>query len=253
MIKDANLFVDGWKIIGQLYLPDFGQAPYPGVILCHGIPSGSVDPTDGGYPLLAATISKAGFAVYTFRFRGSGESQGNFDILGWLHDLEYATDYMYHSASVNKRKIALVGFSAGAAVAICEAARDKRVSAVVACASPADFNSISEADKPQMSVSYFRKVGIIRDENFPPSLEKWTDNFRQVNALKCVTEIAPRPLLILQSENDKVVPSENARKLFAQAREPKQLRIFPGDEHRLRKHDEAVKTMITWLKAQFKI
>jgi hypothetical protein len=46
---------------------------------------------------------------------------------------------------------------------------------------------------------------------------------------------------------------ENARKLFAQAKEPKQLRIFPGDEHRLRKHDEAVKTIITWLKTQFKV
>jgi len=253
MIKEANLFVDGWKIVGQLYLPDFGQAPYPGVILCHGIPSGSVDPTDGGYPLLASIISKAGFAVYTFRFRGSGESQGNFDILGWLHDLESAIDYMYLSASVNKRKIALVGFSAGAAVAICTAARDKKVSAVVACASPADFDSISEAEKPQMSVSYFRKLGIIRDEGFPASLEKWTDNFRQVNALKCVTEIAPRPLLLLQSESDKVVPAENARRLFAQAKEPKQLRIFPGDEHRLRKHEEAVKTIITWLKSQFKV
>ena len=143
MIKEANLFVDGWKIIGQLYLPDFGQAPYPGVILCHGIPSGSVDPTDGGYPLLASTISKAGFAVYTFRFRGSGESQGNFDILGWLHDLESAVDYMYLSASVNKRKIALVGFSAGAAVAICTADRDKKVSAVVACASPATLTLLA--------------------------------------------------------------------------------------------------------------
>ena len=253
MIKEANLFVDGIKIVGQLYLPDFGQAPYPGVILCHGIPSGSVDPSDGGYPLLASSISKAGFAVYTFRFRGSGESQGNFDILGWLHDLEYAIDYMYHSANVIKRKIALVGFSAGAAVSICAAARDKKVSAVVACASPADFSSISETDKPEMSVAYFRKIGIIRDEGFPASPEKWADNFRQVNALKCVAEIARRPILLLQSENDKVVPVENSRKLFTQAKEPKQLRIFPGEEHRLRKHEEAVKTLIAWLKSQFKV
>ena len=76
MFKDADLMVDNLKIVGQLYLPDKGQGPYPGVILCHGIPSGTVDPADGGYPLLAQTISAAGLAVYTFRFRGSGESEG---------------------------------------------------------------------------------------------------------------------------------------------------------------------------------
>ena len=61
MIKEANLRVDDLKIVGQLYLPDQGKVPFPGVILCHGVPSGSVDPNDGGYPLLAKTISERGF------------------------------------------------------------------------------------------------------------------------------------------------------------------------------------------------
>jgi dipeptidyl aminopeptidase/acylaminoacyl peptidase len=248
MIKESNLRVDDLKIVGQLYLPDRGKVPFPGVILCHGVPSGSVDPNDGGYPLLAITISERGLAVYTFRFRGSGESEGNFDILGWLHDLRAAVDYMQNAPEVSPSKLAVVGFSAGASVAICEAAVDRRVAAVAACASPMDFRAISEAEKPQYTTAYFRKIGIIRDENYPPSLENWLSGFRQVNALACVSQIAPRPLLFLHSEGDKVVPVGDSRKLFEKAGEPKKIHIFEGDEHRLRKHEEAVEVLIAWLK-----
>jgi dipeptidyl aminopeptidase/acylaminoacyl peptidase len=252
MIKEANLSVDNLKITGQLFWPDKGKGPFPGVILCHGVPSGRVDPNDGGYPLLAKTISEAGLAVYTFRFRGSGESQGNFDIGGWLRDLEAAVDYMQKAGEAQKSKLALVGFSAGAAVAICAAANDKRVTAVAACASPTDFSAISETDNPQYSVSYFRKIGIIRDDSFPPSLTAWLNDFRQVNTLKRVAQIAPRPLLLLHSEGDKVVAVGDSLKLFEKAGEPKQIRILAGDEHRLRKHEEAVKILIGWLKETFK-
>ncbi len=247
MIKEANLSVDNLKIVGQLFLPDQGQPPFPGVILCHGVPSGTVDPNDGGYPLLAKAISAAGFAVYTFRFRGSGESDGNFDISGWLHDLQAAINYVHQAEAVKPDKLALIGFSAGAAVAICAGAADARVAAVAACASPVDFSAISEAEKPQYSVAYFRKIGIIRDENFPPSMTVWINNFRQLNALQCVARLAPRPLLLLHSRGDRVVPVNNSVQLFEKAGEPKQLHIFDGDEHRLRKHDEAVKFLISWL------
>jgi dipeptidyl aminopeptidase/acylaminoacyl peptidase len=53
MIKNVDLTVDGLKIIGQLYLPQKTDPPYPTVVLCHGIPSGMVDPNDPGYPFLA--------------------------------------------------------------------------------------------------------------------------------------------------------------------------------------------------------
>jgi putative redox protein len=247
MFKEANLSVDNLKIVGQLYLPEQGKGPFPGVILCHGIPSGSVDPSDGGYPLLAQTISAAGLAVYTFRFRGSGESEGNFGILGWQRDLQAAIDYMQKARHVQKSQLALVGFSAGAALAICMAAGDKRVTAVAACASPMDFSSIFDAEKAQFTVAYFRKIGIIRDANYPPFLSDWLNDFRRVEALACVSKIAPRPLLLLHSQGDKVVPVSNSQKLFEKAGQPKQIQIFTGDEHRLRKHEEAVRVLIAWL------
>jgi fermentation-respiration switch protein FrsA (DUF1100 family) len=223
MIEDLNMKVDGLHILGQLYLPDGPEAPYPAVILCHGVPSGMVDPTDGGYPLLAKPISGAGFAVYTFRFRGTGESEGNFEIAGWTHDLAAAIDYLSELPEIDKSRLALVGFSAGASVSIYAAARDKRIAAVVGCASPADFSAISDTDNSQLTVPYFRKIGIIRDPDFPPSLEAWLNDFRSINALQSVADIAPRPLLLVHARGDKVVPVSSAARLFARAGEPKKM------------------------------
>ncbi len=250
MIRNANLTVDGLKIIGQLYIPENREPPYPAVVLCHGVPSGVVDPTDGGYPLLAETISKAGFAVYTFRFRGTGESEGNFNIVGWTHDLKAVIDYLWELDEIDDAHIALVGFSAGASVSVYVGAQDKRVSAVAACACPADFSAISDSGKPETTIHYFRKIGIIRDENYPPAVEDWLNDFRKINALHSVADISPRPLLLLHAAGDNVVPVSNSEKLYKQAGEPKKKVILEGSEHRLRRNEKAVETIISWLKKQ---
>jgi uncharacterized protein len=249
MIRDLDLSVDSLKIRGQLYLPEDADPPYRTVILCHGVPSGTVDPTDGGYPLLAKTISEEGLAVYTFRFRGTGESQGNFDAVGWTHDLKAAIDALYQLPDIDKKRLALVGFSAGAGVSIFTAAHDRRVAAVAACASPADFSSISESANPQITLHYFRKVGIIRDPAFPPSVDDWLAGFRAVNALKAVPAISPRPLLLIHSAQDPVVPLSNSERLYQAAGEPRQLIVIEGSEHRLRRSEMAVDSLIYWLKA----
>ena len=249
MKKDIVLKIDGLNITGQLFLPEDKNPPYPAVILCHGVPSGIVDPTDGGYPLLANTIAREGFAVMTFCFRGTGASEGNFDIVGWTHDLEGMIDYLWENPEIDDAHISLVGFSAGASVSVFVGAQDKRVSAVAACACPADFNVISNAEKPQYTADYFRKVGIIRDAAFPPSLEEWLNDFRKINALSSVADISPRPLLLIHAEEDNVVPVNNARKLYDRAGEPKQIIIINGSEHRLRRNEIAVNTLINWLKA----
>jgi uncharacterized protein len=250
MIRNANLTVDGLKIVGQLYTPENREPPYPAVILCHGVPSGVVDPTDGGYPLLAETISRAGFAVYTFRFRGTGESEGNFDIIGWTHDLEAVIDYLWGLEEIDDAHIALVGFSAGASVSVYVGAQDKRVSAVAACACPADFSAISNSGNPETTIQYFRKIGIIRDEDFPPSKAGWLNDFRKVNAFHSVADISPRPLLLVHAAGDNVVPASNTEKLFKQAGELKKKVILKGAEHRLRRDEKAVETVISWLEKQ---
>jgi dipeptidyl aminopeptidase/acylaminoacyl peptidase len=251
MFRDFVVLEVGDTVIaGWLYRPG-EEPPYPAVCVCHGVPSGSPpDPGDGGYPLLAEKICREGFAVLIFNFRGTGDSGGNLDILGWTGDLQAAVDYLWSSGGVDRSHLYLVGFSAGAATSVYVASRDKRVSGVAACACPAEFTLFTEASEPQSVVDRFRNMGVIRDDGFPPSVKEWLNGFREVSPIKHIAGIAPRPLLLLHGSGDELVPVSHVRRLYEKAREPKKLVIIDGAGHRLRQDDRAISVVLDWLKSR---
>ena len=222
--KDVVLMVDGIDIAGRLYIPG-NDIPYPTVCICHGIPSGTTDPGDGGYPVLAERICREGFTTFIFNFRGSRNSGGNFDIDGWIRDLQGVIDYLWNQPEVERRRLVLLGYSAGAAVSIHVASQDKRIYAVASCAGPAELTFI--AKEPQQLIQYFRSIGIIRDAEFPSSVETWLEGFRTVNGIRDVSKLAPRPLLLVHGTQDDLVDVDNAHRLYSTG-EPKQLVLIEG-------------------------
>ncbi|MBI2853467.1 MAG: alpha/beta fold hydrolase [Chloroflexi bacterium] len=245
--KPATLTVDGLQIVTEAYLPD-GHGPFPVVCLCHGIPHGSRDANDGGYPLLAERCCREGFATMIFNFRGTGESEGNLDMPGWARDLTVVLDYAVSLPGVDRGRVNLLGFSAGAAVSIYVAARDRRVTAVASCASPADFRILPNMDRAREFINHLRSIYAIRDPDFPPSASSWIDGFSEISPLKWVGCIAPRPLLIVHGEQDDLVPVADAYRLHEKAKEPKELCIIPGAGHRLRRDPRAMDIALDWLK-----
>jgi len=240
--------VDGIAIVGQEFLPA-EDSGYPAVCLCHGVPSGNPpDPNDGGYPALAETFCAQQYPVYIFNFRGAGDSGGNFDLPGWTRDLLSVVDYILGLEINRNRGLFLVGFSGGAAVSIYVASRDNRVSGVAACACPADFSLFSERGGPQAIVDGYRRIGIIRDADFPQSAQAWLNAFLPVTPVDHVDEIAPRPLLLVHGTEDDVVPISHARRLFEIAGEPKELKVIGGAGHRLRREPDVVIAVLEWLK-----
>jgi fermentation-respiration switch protein FrsA (DUF1100 family) len=252
--REITFGVDGLRIVGQLYLPG-GSASPSVVCICHGIPAdapaANTKIKDRGYAGLAENICREGFTVLIFNFRGTGGSQGNFDILGWTYDLRAALDYLGSLPGVSGSSLSLLGFSGGAAVAVCVAALDERVSAVAACACPADFDSlVTESGQSQSIINHCRGIGIIRDRGFPPSTKDWLDSFRRVRPIDYVAQISPRPLLLVHGSQDEVVAVSHGRKIYAQAGEPKELVIIEGAGHRLRQNEQAMVVVINWLKSQ---
>ena len=71
-----------------------------------------------------------------------------------------------------------------------------------------------------------------------------------VSPIKYIAGIAPRPLLLVHGSQDEMVAMAHAHRLYAAAREPKQIIIIDGAEHRLRHDDRAVAAVINWLKSQ---
>jgi len=247
-VSDFFLEIEQITISGQLYLPG-KEGNYPAVGICHGIPSGKPgDPNDGGYPALAERICREGFAACVFNFRGSGESGGNLDLPGWMRDLGAIIDYLQGLPVLDSSQLFLMGFSGGAAVSVCVAAGDRRVSGVAALACPADFNSLLENGEPQKMVDHFREAGTIRDAEFPQSAEQWFNEFRQVRPIDFVAGITPRPLLLVHGDSDDTVPVDHARRLYRSAGEPKHLVIIDGAGHRLRQEERAVTAVLDWLK-----
>ena len=140
-IEQVTLSVDGLAIAAEFYLPasrvPLPTSHIPSLILCHGLPAGPYDPSDKSYSDMARRIAGMGYAVFIFNFRGAGLSQGNFDILGWAHDLHAAIDYVHERQEVDRKRLFVLGSSAGAAVSVYVTAHDSRVSALACLACPA--------------------------------------------------------------------------------------------------------------------
>jgi len=246
--KDISLKVKDITINGMILTPE-DDAPYPIICICHGIPADTpANPDDGGYPMLAEKVCRHGFAVLIFNFRGTGTSGGNIDLLGWTQDLKTVINYISTLQSIDNAYIALLGFSGGAAVSIYVAAQDSRISSVAACACPADFFLLTEADEAQTYIDHFREIGAIRDDDFPRSTQDWMNGFRKISPIDYVARIAPRPLLLIHSNDDGTVPISHAHRLYEKAEEPKKLVELDGAGHKLRHDDRVMDTVIKWFK-----
>ena len=200
--------------------------------------------------MLAEKVCREGFITLIFNFRGTGNSGGNLDLAGWTGDLKAAIDYLWRLEKTDKQRLYLVGFSGGAAVSVCVASQDKRVSGVVGCACPAEFERYLETSGLQSIIEHFRDIGAIKEADYPPSVEEWGDGFRRVSPIECVAGIAPRPLLLVHGDQDETVDISHARRLYEASGEPKQISVIEGAGHRLRQDDRAVAAVLVWLKSQ---
>ena len=253
--EDFRLDSEGIPLSATLFVPP-GQGPYPGLVVCHGMPAGP-RPDPGGpdaagdgldYPGLAEWCAWEGFATLIFNFRGTGESGGNFHTLGWARDLDDVVSWMLGRPEVDPARVVLLGASRGAAVATYVAAHRPEVAGLVSFAGPSVMGPRSQ---PAEAVERLRAMGLIRDADFPPSLEEWANEGATLNPVDLVGLVAPRPLLLLHGDADDVVSPDNAHTLYERAGEGKEMRMLPGVGHRFRSEETAMGAALEWLKGKF--
>jgi len=221
----------------------------PALVLCHGFPAGPGGALTSAqtYPDLADHLAaETGWTVVAFNFRGAGESEGNFSLLGWLEDLRAVVDNAIELPRVGGVWVA--GSSAGGALALCAAADDDRIRGVATLAAPAEFDAW--ASDARAFLSHCRRVGVIREAGFPSDVEAWVGEFKKVQPLVSVADVPPRPLLLLHGSDDPTVPVSDARALADAADSQADLRVIAGAGHRLRHDPRAVAALLGWMERQ---
>ena len=126
----------GFSLAGTLVKPASAQGELPAVILVGG--SGPID-RDGfvaGIPVLghiARDLAQAGFLVVRYDKRGVGQSGGRPEtstIADYAEDVRAIVKWLEKRRDVNDERIAVVGHSEGAWVAMTAAAREGDIAAV---------------------------------------------------------------------------------------------------------------------------
>lgn len=246
---DLLLDSDGVPIAGHVAQPRVAPgAQVPGLLICHGFPT---YPNGGrqsarSFPELADRIAtELGWKAAVITFRGCGESGGDFSLGGWLDDLLAAVAFLDADPGVDG--VWVLGFGTGGGLALCAAAHQPGIRGVVAIGAPADFDDW--AGHPRRLLQHAREVGIIHDPRFPPSVDRWSRQLRELRPVACIPDVADRPVLLVHGSEDDVVPVFDAR-VLADAHGTADLRILEGGGHQLRHDPRAVAVVLGWLDRQ---
>ncbi|OAI39299.1 hypothetical protein AYO39_00445 [Actinobacteria bacterium SCGC AG-212-D09] len=188
--------VHGWWIAGQR--PSRGH-----VLFCHGN-AGNI----GDRVLDAALLSKAGFDVLLFDYRGYGRSTGRPDELGTYRDARAARAALRRQPRVDRDRVVYLGESLGGAIAL-ELAIEHPPRGLIL---QSTFTSIRDAARAL-------------EPRIPPALIPDAYPSRQrIGRLSA-------PLLVLHGDRDETIPLDQGRALFEAASEPKRIRVFKGRGH----------------------
>jgi pimeloyl-ACP methyl ester carboxylesterase len=178
---------------------------------------------------IATRLNQFG-GVVIFDFRGHGRS-GGLSTLGdrEINDLDVAVAY---ARELGYRRIATVGFSMGASIAVRHAGLIGGVDAVVSVSGPGWW--YYRGTKPMRRVHWAveRRVGRLVTRTWLKtrvSSVRWNPD--PLPPSEAAARIAPTPLLVVHGDQDLYFPPDHAQQLYEAAAEPKELWIVPGFGH----------------------
>ncbi len=242
--RDVEFETVGGAVLRGWLVPGASDAR-TGVVTVHG---GGADRRE--YLRMLPVFHDAGYPVLLFDLREHGISDGNARGLSFgvreHRDVIFAVRHLRKQTGVEH--VAVVGASMGAATAILAAALSDEIDAVIAeypagsletwvpymirsqagAAVASDFAAQGET-APELLLGAGQPEWWIELVTF---FLLWRiDGDPDLDPLDVVDRIAPRPLLLMHGERDRMAPVADSRELFSRAGEPKELWIMPDGDH----------------------
>lgn len=220
---------DAQAIPGVLLIPE-APRPAPAAVLLHGYSSRKEDMSDPvGRALLAAGVASLAIDLPLHGTRADPlQAQSARNPLGvmrlWrqgLAESRLAVHYLAAHRDIDQQRLAVVGYSMGAFLAVALAADEPMLKAVVLAAS---------GDLPE-GTPFSSVVRMVADP------------------LRAVRKLTGRPLLMVHGRHDRTVRPAQAERLFRAAMEPKVIRWYEAG-HRL--PPAASEEAAAWLRTQLR-
>jgi pimeloyl-ACP methyl ester carboxylesterase len=178
---------------------------------------------------IAGVLNRYG-GLLAIDFRGHGRSAGRSTVGDReVFDLEAA---VAHARDLGYRRVAVVGFSMGASVAIRHAGLYGGVDAVVSVSSPARWYYRDTAPMRQVHWAIEQRSGRLA-ARVVKRTRIAAGGWNPVPAAphEVIGKIAPTPVLIVHGDADHFFPLEHAEQLYAAAGEPRELWVERGFGH----------------------
>jgi len=231
LVKDTTTFkeyhvsyysVNFKKVPGILTIPKNATKPVPIIILLHGagdrktvdyVSFGNDFLLKNGYAVFRIDISKHGDRKedeYDLSFTGKTRYWSREIITQTVFDLRRAVDFIETRPELNANKIGYFGISLGGITGTIFCGVEERVKVPVIVLGGGQFNLMYESKALSADAKDFTSI---------------------IEPLNFVKEIAPRPLLMINAENDEIIPPMMSKLLYNKAKKPKNIIWYPAKHH----------------------
>jgi fermentation-respiration switch protein FrsA (DUF1100 family) len=268
MPKPVAFYSEGVRLVGDVYSPDDAGPGErrAGIVLCHGY----TGVKDLYLPDNARALTRAGYVAMTFDYKGWGDSGGPRSRLApysRVADVQAALTFLGTLPEVDPGRLGLYGTSYGGATVVWVGAVDARVKCVVSVVGIGNgarwMRSVRRPDEwhdllERSARDRVRRVlggeseFVNREEVLLPDRQsaalaaaarrnnpaavgtiplEYVDDTLGFNPEWVVDRIAPRPVLFITTDDDRLVPPEESAALYARAGEPKKLVVLKGHGH----------------------
>jgi uncharacterized protein len=171
---------------------------------------------------------RAGYNVLVFEYYGHGNAVSAPVTLGYREINDFLGAVAYVKERAPQTRLGALSYSMGAAVAIMASARNTDIEALVVDSSFATHRGVVE-------------YNFQRTFHLPSAPFAWIADymlwwragyrFHQVEPIREISLISPRPILIIHGGRDSIVDPKDATLLYEAAKEPKELWLLPDADH----------------------